>query len=295
MTKKIIALTMMFVTICLCLAGCEEEEKQKEKIEQKITGGDIIRYAICLEDEESLTVTLPIIATKKINTIKISQCHDSNKEANIYIKESKNDIGGPEKYEGYYIYYFGVEISCGEEPVDTYVDWFVLDIDGEEFRYETPYFRVANAKGLFDENIYKSDDYHLLISGGFTGLYGYISNDKMRKSDLILTCDRDITLKNYKLFDYLNIENCTLNGVASDSDNIDAFFEKEQEIDFRYNVSLKDEVYEDNIIRTSPLLTYEHEGQLYYWIYTEGYYIWKDWDKEHENVKRYIDKHVIND
>lgn len=254
-----------------------------------IVGGDVIRYSLCLGDNQTQIVTCPLISNKKIDKIELVSIQLSN-GTSIHAKLNKFEKDTYEKYKGNYIYFAILELSCSdaENIVNTDVKNVVFKVDGNYVDYKTPYFKVCNIAALLDGEKYEKDRGTLLISGDLTGLYGSIPDEK-HKTQLILTADKDITYESYDILDYIKIQELTVSNESVDAANINIEAKKGEDTIFNYYLKHEDNVGDSNIIRCSQIIKYKCNNENRVWVYTPGIYIWKNFE-EYGAIKLYIDQ-----
>ncbi len=282
--KKVILTVLVLQMLLVLLSGCR---KSNEDVELEFWGGDIPRYSLCIEENKENGFSCPVIMNKRVKSITFNGFVSDNNE--LISVEADIDVDDYKVYNGYYIYYVLLDVMCEsyDEAIDVNINKLFLEIDGQLVEYVTPYINIKNTTYYCENKNCQVEDNAIFISGGFTGIYGYVPNEK-RRLDLMVSGNKDMKIKSYELTDYLEIKDLEANGNRIDSNNIDIDAKKDQDIDFEYLLNFKENVFEDNIIRVSQVIIYEHDGQDYLWVYTPGVYIWKDY-MDYGNIKRYID------
>ncbi|MGN0379369.1 MAG: hypothetical protein ACI4EU_07255 [Butyrivibrio sp.] len=278
----IIVVMLMFMAL---LTGCGNKDKSKEL---EVYGGDMIRYALCIEENGNQIVSCPIIVNKSVNDISFNNFVSDDKDL-LSLTVDNIDMNECVKYKDYYVYFAIVNVECTkyDEVVDADIDKLIFDMDGEIVEYLTPYFNVKNTFYYCEKENCSIENDSLKISGGFTGIYGYIP-DEEKKLDLTITSEKDITIKSYRLADFLTVENLEAGGDQLDGNKVDIDIKKGEDVQFEYTVGFGDDMSEDCLLRASQIIIYEHDNQDYLWVYTSGVYIWKGYT-DYSNIKRYID------
>jgi len=274
----------------LVLSSCNNGEGGKDNASNiKVYGGDIIRYSLCIDENDSIGVSCPIITNKKVKNISLSGfVSDKNEDISVKVKGiSLNEI---DSYNGYYVHFARLDLSCQkyDKAVDLKISKLFFDIDGKTFEYNTPYFEVKNTFYYYENYNCLPNIRCIKISGGFTGLYSSLPNES-RKADLTITSSEDVVLKSYSLTNYLTVGAFEIDKKAYNSNEINLGLKSGEEVTLEYALSANENVYEDCIIKTSMVTIYEYEGKDYLWLYTPGIYVWKDYSS-FDNIKRYIDK-----
>lgn len=268
-SKKKILFAILMMLCFLFPAGCRETGAG----ELAVYGGDRIKYSLCMDKNDSQLVSCPIIVNKKVKKISLNNYVATDMDA-ISVTVSSIDMNDCVAYKNYYVYFAVLDLACTkqDEAVDADIEKLVFDIDGEIVTYETPYFTVRNTYYYTEEKGWLTEENSLLISGDFTGIYGYFP-DEEKTTNLIVTGTKDMTIKSYELADYLKVEELEADGVAVDSGNLEIALAKDEEVSFDYAIGRTENVNEDDILRVSQLLVYEREEKEYLWVYTSGIYI----------------------
>lgn len=276
---------LIIIIMCMGLMACTVREDEQE---EKVCGGDIVRYSLCIEDDKYVVASCPVISEKKIDSIKLNN-YITEQEDCLDIQMWDFEKGEMFEYGGLYTYFVVLQISCKntDTVVDTNIEKIIFEIDGEIVEYVTPCFNVKNIKYYTCDGERRVDEGNMLFGGNLTGIYGYFP-DEEQKANLELVVDRDIVLESYELVDYIEVTELTVNGKKELSENIDTKFEKDDSISLEYCVDVKDFVSKDNIIKTSMVLKYQSYGEKYVWVYSPGLYIWNGY-MGYDNIKSYID------
>lgn len=283
--KQNILILSVIAMLAVLLCGCGNKEKVK-KLE--VRGGDLLRYSLCLEEEYSQTVSCPIVLNRKAKDISFNGYVAENNDL-LSLTAVETDMDNCVKYNGYYVYFAIVNVACEkyDEVIDVDIDKLLFDIDDELVEYATPHFNVKNTTYYCEKEDCIIEENSLMISDGFTGIYGYIP-DENNKINLTLTIDKDVKIESYMLADFLKVENLEIYGNNYDSNRIDLDLKKNKDIPLLYTLGFGDDISEDCIIRSSQIIIYEKNNQKYLWVYEPGIYIWKDY-AEYGNIERYID------
>lgn len=276
------------IIICLfllVLCGCKNTNNSNQHI--KIYGGDIIKYYDCIFETGNL-FTLPVILDKKVESISVNSIIAQQSEY-IELEMLEFDSNSVIEYNGYYVYFLVIKLKNKQDDIaiNTSIEKIVLEIDNEQIEYITPDFKICNLNFLCNSGEYAYDKETLLINSGFTGIYGFVPNEK-RSIGVEYIVDRKIKLLSYELLDYLSLKEFKLNDKIIDANNINMSVEKQDIFDLEHFVDLNAGVTENNIIKTSMILKYEIDNQKYIWIYPAGVYIWKDYQNR-STIKEYID------
>lgn len=279
--KRITMILLIMVIYVVIMNGCEKKQ-------QEIRGGEILRYSICIKEGKSQIVSCPIIVEEKAESIKLKK-YDSDKKEELSVTMQSIDMNECVEYKEHYVYFAILDISCktNDRAVNADISSLTFEVDGQELNYKTPYFNVKNTKYYCEENNCMEEENVMYIGGDFTGIYGYIPTEDKR-FDLAVTGKKDLKLKSYKLADYMEISKFDIDGKEADSNCINMEMKNEEEKVMEYTVNFAENVGQDNIIRASQILIYEHDGKDYLWVYTSGVYLWKDYT-DYGNIKRYID------
>lgn len=287
--NRIIITVLLFV--CSIFMSCTSGGNRSKEAEQpELLGGDAVRYSLCLQENKTMTVSCPIISREKLEIVELNDCVVNQKDAlTVSMYEFDAAVDMVKEYKDYNIYFVILEIGCVDysKAVDATIEKIVFNINGKELEYVTPYLKIRNTAYYEINEKLKVEENSLLISGDFTGIYGYVP-DEERQADLMLTSDKDVIIKSYQLQDYLNITGLTANGDNAENMNINVALGANEDIMLKCNFLLDENVHEDNIIKTSQIIIYEYDGEDYLWVYTPGIYIWKDFS-DFDNITRYID------
>ncbi len=287
--KKIITIVLA-LALSIPLFGCSSNEQNykdvvKNNKEIKVFGGDIVRYNLCIENEEMnvANVTLPVISTSKIDNISVNQLESDD----LKIKSQKFTDEYHE-YNGYHIHFIMLDIIDKDKnkPLNTKIESFKLNVDGKEIDYKTPYFKVTNYQYESENGEYIPSDGTVLYDSGAPLINSKLA-DERNPWRLVFYTEKDVLVESCKILGYVDFTNFTMDEKEIDNLKINKTIKASNTFTFKTPLKYLDKTSDANIIRTSMILKYIDNNTKKIFIDTNNIYKYNY--MKNSEIKSYID------
>ena len=277
--RRVIAVLTLILAFFLLVSSCSSNDE--------VLGGEMLKYSFCLVDDSYTLASCPIILKHKADSISMisADCEDADA---IIIEQLEFDKEELHQYMGYYVYFLllKLENNINGTPASTQIDGLYLDIDGKEYYYETPAFRVINVQHLQQEGLTTSAGE--ILHSNAPLLFSHIPTAE-RPMNYYYIINEDVNIISLTPLDYLEIKDLSIDGVSiQDSDSIMVSATAGSELQVSYYLDYIPPVDKTNIVRTSKLLTFSHGGATKVFVSTSGYYIFPGFET-YKVINNFID------
>lgn len=288
-SKLISTLAIISLLCSSSCSGSNNSNKSKDSKEIKLLGGDAICYNYCLCDFPQLA-TVPIISNVPITSAKLNNVVTDTPDI-FKFEEASFDLTETFKYNGYYVYFLVLSISCENNTPykKVNVEKVILDVNGEQKNMLTPTFQIENGVDGIEPDRYNNGT---LLYGGSDSvtLLRTEMPSKKNPAEIAVISDRDVTINSYSISNYFDIEEFTLNGDSINPNNIDFKLKKDEAFVANYTLNYKNGSNDSTIVRSSQILTYTDRNGKGAFISECGEYLYLGQDDQ-TVLKNYIDNH----
>lgn len=291
---KMEILLLVLISFAASMCGCTKEKK-----ENVVYGGEMIKYGICFSssDDFQQSFAIPFIASNKIekfefNSLDVTGSGDYSVScSDLYYEQAY-------KYKGWNVYWCVLELGLNDykNAADFTVDALNVMINGKKMKYKTPYFHIRNTKGYNDKIVYDGTD-NLLFSGDTDLIYPKIPDDESNPVHSGVTISKSVNICDYLASDFLDVKNLKVtvnedNGKKIQDYSIDEISTKNisrnSEVTFTYNLNYQEGVKAYDVVKTTKIILYKNKkNQLCMFSDNTGFFI-NNSDNE-ANVKEYIE------
>lgn len=308
MKKKSVIVFFMYIVLLLSCLGCNKEKTVVIHYNQtntkevkhtgeklKIYGGETVRYSVCFDStmDYKQRFALPLIVSKKVDSFVLTSVKTTGEGkytwscSEFYSKEAY-------KYKGWHVYWFVLEVGIDsyKEAADFSINALNLVLNGENYTYKIPYFKVVNTKGYNDEIVYDGNE-NIQFSGNADLSYSVIPNDKNNPVQTGITASKSAYICGFSALDCVKVKNLELkqDGIQIPADFKDGnnliHLDEGESMTFQYNLEYKENVDENKLVKTSKIILYHNKrDDLCMFCDNTGFCVTNsDNDK---NIKEYI-------
>jgi hypothetical protein len=277
-SKRVLLIFTVFVLLSVVCCTPKSE----------ILGGEIIKYNYCLVDDSFTLATCPIILQHKVELITLTGVKSTQTEL-FHVEGQGFQKEECHQYNGYYVYFLVLKLenNSAGKPINTFIEGLFLDIDGKEFYYETPDFKISNVQFLCEQEGAICSVGEVLHSG-VPLLSSQIPTPK-RPMEYSYIANKGVTFISLRALDYLEITELFIDGTSiDDANSIHVDAAEDTEHTFRYHLEYVAPANEDSIVRTSKILTFADGGVKKIFVSISGYYIFPSFES-YGVINNYID------
>lgn len=266
------------------LFGCANNEEG-----DSIYGQGLVKYSTLYDTDNELSFEFPIISRTEIEKFSIEGYLVSG-EGNYVIND--RGLTGGQKYNGYYYYFSNVTVGIDcQYRADFEIKSVEMKINGKSVNYVVDKMYFTNIKGKYEDGYAASPEIILYENGGPLHLLNEISEDSVY--EVILGVRQDCLIREIGYLDFLEMNNVDVkvNGESVEF-NENLILKEGDYVSFKYNLSYKDGISKNGIIKTSFYVDFMSNEQNYLFIDEQGIIIV---DMNNDNfIKKYIDEELMD-